>query len=523
MLRRPTLPVLTSCLVVLFVASLTANWVRADTPAGVASGYFEGELTSPQAGKLGIALNLTAAGGKYEGVMVTPLGSFDIRNAAVTGKRLHLELVTGTAFDFEVTVDTLRGTFRSGDETGPVELKRTGDARPANFNVPKLNLTKQQWREDLRFYVRELKAKHVSLYHFLPREKFELEVAKLEGDIDRLDGDEIFVRFVHLASAVGDGHTHFEAPEDSPRFPIEVRGFGEEYRVVGTGPEQRAALGARIVRVGQAPFTKVRRGLLELTPQDENPSLGPARIEPMLVSGLYLHGAGFLANRERGVYTLLDDQGKEFTIDLPAVPANKLSAKNRVYVFPRPPLYRTHAGESFWSTYFPDSRSVYCGFRGYDNLSIKAGEMLKLVSEHRPDKLIVDLRQNGGGDYFEGEKYVIEPIRRLAEINRAGHLFVLIGPTTFSAGMSNAAGFRQKTAALLVGEPIGEKPNSFQEAREMRLPNSRLIARYSTTYYEFQKSGPNEIRPDHRVDRTWEAYKAGRDPVLEWTLDYKDK
>jgi Peptidase family S41 len=90
--------------------------------------------------------------------------------------------------------------------------------------------------------------------------------------------------------------------------------------------------------------------------------------------------------------------------------------------------------------------------------------------------VVIDLRQNGGGDYTLGKKFVIDPLRDLPRTNKGGHLFVLIGPFTFSAGMVNAAQFRSETAALLVGEPIGEKPNSYQEAREMHLPNTHLIA-----------------------------------------------
>ncbi len=126
-----------------------------------------------------------------------------------------------------------------------------------------------------------------------------------------------------------------------------------------------------------------------------------------------------------------------------------------------------------------------------------------------------------GGDYAEGHKFLIDPIRGIVGINKRGHLFVLIGPYTFFAGMSNAAQFRSETAAILVGEPIGEKPNSFQEAREMRLPNSHLIARYSAEKYTFVENGENVIRPDKEIDREWQSYWAGHDPVLEWALEYK--
>jgi hypothetical protein len=117
-------------------------------------------------------------------------------------------------------------------------------------------------------------------------------------------------------------------------------------------------------------------------------------------------------------------------------------------------------------------------------------------------------------------KHIIVPIRDLPEINKKGHLFVLIGPYTFSAGMSNAAQFRSETNAILVGEPIGEKPNSYQESREMRLPNSQWVVRYSTKAYKFVSGSENVVKPDKEIDRSWLEFKAGRDPVLEWVLKY---
>ena len=135
------------------------------------------------------------------------------------------------------------------------------------------------------------------------------------------------------------------------------------------------------------------------------------------------------------------------------------------------------------------------------------------------DKLVIDLRQSPGGDYFEGLNHLIKPIAK-STLNKKGHLFVLIGPLTFSAAMANAAQFRAMTAATLVGEMIGVRPNEYSEPRDVTLPNSRLIVRYSTRFYKFVESGENVVKPDVEVPTSWADYKAGRDPVLEWVLKH---
>jgi hypothetical protein len=116
--------------------------------------------------------------------------------------------------------------------------------------------------------------------------------------------------------------------------------------------------------------------------------------------------------------------------------------------------------------------------------------LFDLIKENHPDKVVVDLCQNGGGDYNLG-------------------------------GMVNVAQFGSETHALLVSELIGEKPNSFQ-GREIHLPDSHLIARYSTEKYSFADTSENVIRSDRLVERDWEIYQAGRDPVLEWVLKLQE-
>jgi hypothetical protein len=148
--------------------------------------------------------------------------------------------------------------------------------------------------------------------------------------------------------------------------------------------------------------------------------------------------------------------------------------------------------------------------------------MVDILNREHPDKLVIDLRHNSGGDFNIGLKYLIEPLRKERNINQRGHLFVLIGANTFSAAMSNATQFRTITNAMLIGQPIGERPNSYQEPRQFRLPNSHLVARYSTRYYKFVDGQDNVVVPDKEITSTWEDYKNGHDMVLQWVLAFKD-
>jgi hypothetical protein len=56
----------------------------------------------------------------------------------------------------------------------------------------------------------------------------------------------------------------------------------------------------------------------------------------------------------------------------------------------------------------------------------------------------------------------------------------------------------------------------------MKLPNSHWTVRYSVKFYKFVETGENLIRPDQEIIPSWEDYISGRDPVLDWVLNYKN-
>jgi len=424
------------------------------------------------------------------------------------------------AFQAAGVILTLVGWSVSGQTQPDGASERRADDAKGPAPAERLGLTNEQWHEDLQFLAQELPKRHANAFHFVSRERFEAEVAELDGKLDRLDSDEIYANLDRIANLVGDAHTYVEFPADSANLPIDVQRFGEEYRLVATASGNDDLLGTRVIRIQDTPIARAREILWSMTPADETEVLRDSRATDFLTMGICLHGMGITRGRNTARYTLADDSGKEMAIDVRAATPAENSGLKWVFAFKERPLFRQRSGEIFWYTYLPDSRTVYCSFRGYKELGKLSKGLFEMIGQQHPGKLVIDMRLNGGGDYFVGLTYLVHPIRDLAEINRRGHLFVLVGPNTCSAAMSNAAHFRYQTNAILAGQEIGEKPNSYQEAREMKLPNSHWTVRYSVKLYRFVESGENVIRPDQEIIPSWDDYRSGRDPVLEWVLNY---
>jgi hypothetical protein len=239
-----------------------------------------------------------------------------------------------------------------------------------------------------------------------------------------------------------------------------------------------------------------------------------------------LHALGIVSALEQTSFTFEDERGMRFTLEITPVELPVVGGSPTLRLLPaakEQPLYRQKPGERFWFTYLPDSQTVYVSFRGYNSLGENARKLFQFLDSNATKRLVIDIRQNGGGDFFEGRRHLIHPLKKRTALNQKRRLFVIIGRATFSAAMVNAIDFRKETNAILVGEPIGERPNSYSENDEMTLPNSRLVVSYSTRYYKFLVEDAPAVLPDKRIDPNWADFQAGRDPVMNWILSPNSK
>ncbi len=191
----------------------------------------------------------------------------------------------------------------------------------------------------------------------------------------------------------------------------------------------------------------------------------------------------------------------------------------------KPPLYLQNADKYYWYEYLADSKTLYLNYRRCANMmslpfSKFSEELLKFVDENPVERMVIDLRLNGGGASTIFDPFIVA-LSKHEDVNQAGKLLVLIGRGTFSSAYLNALRLKRETKAILVGEPTGQRPNAYGEVKTMNLPHSKLLAQYSTKYFKTMDGDPPTLAPDILVERSSWDYASGRDPVLERALKYK--
>jgi C-terminal processing protease CtpA/Prc len=133
------------------------------------------------------------------------------------------------------------------------------------------------------------------------------------------------------------------------------------------------------------------------------------------------------------------------------------------------------------------------------------------------DRLILDLRQNPGGD-----NGTYGPLLRLIQSFAAEHpgaTTVLTDRVTFSAAANLATEIEGSTDAVFMGEPMGGGLNFWNDVSWIDLRTLPIPMRLAVSTRYWEMSTPDDprltIEPDVAFPVTAEDYLAGRDPVLE--------
>jgi hypothetical protein len=374
-------------------------------------------------------------------------------------------------------------------------------------------VTTAQWAEDIDFFAKKLVKKHANAFHFTTEEKFNRAIADLKNDLPGLKDHQVVVRLLQITSGIGDGHTAVHLPSNFTYYPVALFWFGKELFVTRATTDYPQLRGKKLVKIDGHSLDEVNQKLSAVITSNENDWFVMSASAQLIGVPQILHTLGIVSSVEKATFTFADDANRELEIELrPFVPDGR---KQWVSAVKEEPLFRQRSNDKFWFTYLEDLDAVYVNFRSYNDLAKNTKSLFHFVEEKKATRLIVDLRQNGGGDFKKGRRQLLSPIEKNTTINQPDHLFVITGRRTFSAAMVNAIDFKKRTHATIIGEPPGEKPNSYSENDEMELPHSGLIISYSTRYYQFLEEDAPAFEPVIRADPNWKDFAAGVDPALE--------
>lgn len=376
---------------------------------------------------------------------------------------------------------------------------------------------------DVEHYLVELERIHPEPYHAVSKAQYRAAADRLIAQLPELDDDELMVELLRLVALLGerDGHANMNPLAGGHRrelhlYPLATYEFADGIYVVAA-PGRPRLVGRKLVGIDGRPIAEVLRLVDPLVTYDNALSRAAHR-SPYLVSAEILHGLGITATASRAVFTVEGVADAALTPVTAGAYVRALRPAYPNYLDGMPkrakPLFVQKRGTSQWLTTIDRDRVVYFAYntvQGYPREI--ADRLLRLARRPKTRRVVIDLRNNGGGD-INTYPYLLDTLKSRA-INRRGKLVVLIGRTTFSAAVHFAVDLKRGTRATFIGEPTGGSPNHYSDTDPVALPVSGYTINVPRIHYvKLPGQSGLQLDPDVSVPLTGADFFAGRDPVL---------
>lgn len=391
----------------------------------------------------------------------------------------------------------------------------------------------RRWGEDLDFLAREMPAEHANLFHALHREQFHGALDDIRKRLPSLTRSQVIVELQRLAASIGDGHTNVSPWRDPEvgfqTLPVILYRFSGGYYIRAATSGHQALLGARVTHIGSHSIDSAESLVAPLVSRD-NP-MGLWMYAPLLLTmPEVLHALG-LSSDPRRAQLGLDLDGTPRTVTLDAFgpfpnlsgDADKSWNARSGWVDLRDrapaPLWLSRTANTYWFTYVPDGRVLYCQLNEVQERGEPLGAFfaraLAAADSAGAERFVLDLRLNGGGNGYNNRPIVRALVR--SRFDEPGRLFVITSRRTFSAADMLINELEKWTNPVFVGEPSASRGNHYGDSKKLVLPNNKVTVRVSSLYWQFWDPRDKRpwIAPAIAAPLTVEAYESGRDPALE--------
>jgi hypothetical protein len=375
----------------------------------------------------------------------------------------------------------------------------------------------ERWIQDVDYLASELPRLHANLFSQTSRGEFDAVVASVRVTAGTARDHEVVAGLMRIAAVVRDAHTTVFRWRGFRYLPLALTRLSDGLYVTAASAPLSAALGLRVVTIGDVE-TAALETRAELFVSHENEAWLQLQVAQLLAIPEMLHVLGATSDPAAATFHLEAPDGTRVQLDVSALATPPQLVDLTTASGAPLPLHRQRTGENYWLTLVEESRTLYLHYRrcqnGSEPFNSMADRAFRLMDRGAADRLVVDVRHNGGGDSSVDDR-LVDGLQGRSAWRQRGRLYCLIGSGTFSSGLWTADDLR-KLGAVLVGSPTGGKPNSYGNTSTLQLPNSLLQVSYSTRYYQlFNGSDPPWLAPELAVDETIGDLRTGRDPLLE--------
>jgi hypothetical protein len=429
-----------------------------------------------------------------------------------------------------------------------IVITQIGMAQTVKKSVAIKEQSNAAWLQDLEELYNYMKTEHRNLYHTRSHVKFEEKFLQIKNDIPRLSDHEIIVEFAKFVALVGDGHTRLSLPIQEglgfyqshtktplpentnlmfQHLPVEFYWFDDGLYIIKASNEYQDLIGKEVIKINGTNAKECLERAREVSHYDNE--LGYKLIAPSMLSvAEVLHALKITQKINDINLTIKSNDSTESNIVIsPLTRVTDIELTNHKLNSDKLNLLKTNNDRYYWYDFINHNKSLYVQINQMNNQDGEStlveflGNLDTVIQKQNPDKLIIDLRNNyGGNNSFS--LAIVNLILKHKQLNTIGSLFTLIGRKTFSAAQYLTNDLSKWTNTIFVGEPSGASPNSYGDAVKKRLSNSNLIVRISSIYWRDWSSDENKklFKPDIHITNNASDYFNNYDPALHECLKF---
>ncbi|MEP1151552.1 MAG: S41 family peptidase, partial [Balneola sp.] len=314
---------------------------------------------------------------------------------------------------------------------------------------------------------------------------------------------------------------------DFHQMPYNLYWFNDGIYVQGVHKNYKEALGAKVITIGSMPVEKAINAIKPVVSSENDQFFKGVGLNYLGVPEV-MHAKRIIRDISKVTMTL-EKNGKQFNITFVPRQSNSfpgnygLIQSQGQWLDARPvsstPLWLKHFDKRYYFEYLSKEKTVYVRqssvIHDEERIEDFYSRVFDFIDNNEVEKLIIDLRLNGGGDNFNNKSVILGLIKS-EKINQKGRLFVVIGRRTFSAAQNLVNEIENYTEATFVGEPTAENVNFYGDSRTETLPNSKLSIRLSWAWW--QDKDPRDTRkwtaPQVAVELSFKDYVDNTDPII---------
>ena len=408
------------------------------------------------------------------------------------------------------------------------QINSESEALIGTAEVPS-RLDAAAWRADLDSLVAAVRRRHPDLDAAIRPGTLAQRVDSVVQALPSQTRDQRLLSVMHLLNfpAPGTGHSGIsplQRPFNWQLMPLQLFAFADGYYVVDA--IHKEWVGNEMLAVGDMSVDSVAAALAPYVSSD-NAWSRKGRIRQLMLFANPLRAVGAVDQIDEIPVRMRTDDGTVVTRAVEPGGIWSLSTLRFSQTLQQPvadawsPARLRPRTEPYRLSYRDSTDLLYLRFNSVRNASddwtiADLADSLRHLADTQPlDKVVVDLRVNGGGNNQLVEP-LVEAISGHPAIDRRGVLYTLLSRETFSAAGSFASALERRTKTLFAGEPGGFAPNQWGDTTPFLLPNSKVTGEVATRYWQGSLPGDprSHIAPDLRVPLTSHQHFADVDSTM---------